>query len=126
MPAGDGSVHSEMPEQDEGLLRGFQLWVNLPTRDKMTAPRYQDIAPEAIPTVHIGAGATAPRRHTAFVYVYEGAARIGSGAGATAVQRGELAVLGSGDRVDLAAAAGPARLLLVRGRAPRAARAPHG
>ncbi|HJU07184.1 MAG TPA: pirin family protein, partial [Rhodanobacteraceae bacterium] len=51
MTAGRGIVHSEMPEQDHGLMRGFQLWVNLPAADKMTAPRYQDIAPEKIPAV---------------------------------------------------------------------------
>jgi redox-sensitive bicupin YhaK (pirin superfamily) len=49
MTAGRGIVHSEMPEQEEGLMQGFQLWVNLPASDKMTAPRYQDIAPERIP-----------------------------------------------------------------------------
>jgi quercetin 2,3-dioxygenase len=49
MTAGRGIVHSEMPEQENGLMQGFQLWVNLPARDKMTAPRYQDIAPERIP-----------------------------------------------------------------------------
>ncbi|MGH6948997.1 MAG: pirin family protein, partial [Kiloniellales bacterium] len=49
MTAGRGIVHSEMPEQEDGLMRGFQLWVNLPAKDKMTAPRYQDIAPERIP-----------------------------------------------------------------------------
>src|SRR5699024_3383458 len=42
---------SEMPEQEEGLMRGFQLWVNLRARDKMTDPRCQDIAPERIPEV---------------------------------------------------------------------------
>jgi redox-sensitive bicupin YhaK (pirin superfamily) len=51
MTAGRGIVHSEMPEQENGLMWGFQLWVNLPAKDKMTAPRYQDIAPERIPEV---------------------------------------------------------------------------
>lgn len=51
MTAGRGILHSEMPEQEDGLMWGFQLWVNLPAKDKMTAPRYQDIAPEAVPTV---------------------------------------------------------------------------
>jgi redox-sensitive bicupin YhaK (pirin superfamily) len=51
MTAGRGIVHSEMPEQEDGLMWGFQLWVNLPASDKMTAPRYQDIAPERIPDV---------------------------------------------------------------------------
>ncbi|MGN6729071.1 MAG: pirin family protein [Rhodanobacteraceae bacterium] len=56
MTAGRGIVHSEMPEQDHGLMRGFQLWVNLPAKDKMSAPRYQDIAPEKIPGVEPAAG----------------------------------------------------------------------
>ena len=56
MTAGRGIVHSEMPEQDHGLMRGFQLWVNLPAADKMTAPRYQDIAPEKIPAVEPAQG----------------------------------------------------------------------
>jgi len=59
MTAGRGIVHSEMPEQEEGLMQGFQLWVNLPAKDKMTAPRYQDIAPERIPVVELGQGARA-------------------------------------------------------------------
>lgn len=49
MTAGRGIVHSEMPEQEGGLMWGFQLWVNLPASDKMNPPRYQDIAPERIP-----------------------------------------------------------------------------
>jgi quercetin 2,3-dioxygenase len=52
MTAGRGIVHSEMPEQEDGLMWGFQLWVNLPAKDKMTAPRYQDIAPEQVPQLH--------------------------------------------------------------------------
>ena len=59
MTAGRGIVHSEMPEQEDGLMWGFQLWVNLPARDKMTAPRYQDIPATQIPQVDLGAGATA-------------------------------------------------------------------
>ncbi len=49
MTAGRGLVHSEMPEQEEGRMRGFQLWVNLPAKDKMSAPRYQEFAPDRIP-----------------------------------------------------------------------------
>jgi redox-sensitive bicupin YhaK (pirin superfamily) len=56
MTAGRGIVHSEMPEQEEGLMRGFQLWVNLPAKDKMTAPRYQEFPAEQIPIVAAGAG----------------------------------------------------------------------
>jgi redox-sensitive bicupin YhaK (pirin superfamily) len=56
MTAGRGIIHSEMPQQENGLLWGFQLWVNLPAKLKMTAPRYQDIEPGRIPEVeHEGA-----------------------------------------------------------------------
>lgn len=42
MTAGKGIIHSEMPEQEQGLLQGYQLWVNLPAKDKMQAPAYQE------------------------------------------------------------------------------------
>lgn len=56
MTAGRGIVHSEMPEQEDGLMWGFQLWVNLPARDKMTAPRYQEFDPAAVPLVELASG----------------------------------------------------------------------
>jgi hypothetical protein len=59
MTAGRGIVHSEMPEQDHGLMQGFQLWVNLPAKDKLVAPRYQDIGADRVPTAELGAGASA-------------------------------------------------------------------
>lgn len=49
MTAGRGIVHSEMPEQEEGLLMGFQLWVNLPATAKMTPPSYQEYTPDQVP-----------------------------------------------------------------------------
>lgn len=51
MTAGRGIVHSEMPEQEDGRMRGFQLWVNLPAKDKMVDPRYQEFAPEELAVV---------------------------------------------------------------------------
>jgi redox-sensitive bicupin YhaK (pirin superfamily) len=149
MTAGRGIVHSEMPEQVDGLMWGFQLWINLPGRLKMSAPRYQDIAPEAIPMVTLPDGGTAkviagrldgvrgpvdatatepayldvnlpagarfryvlPVRHAAFVYLYDGALRIGG----TEVKTRHLAVLGAGDAVE-ATAQGAARFLLLAGR----------
>jgi redox-sensitive bicupin YhaK (pirin superfamily) len=51
MTAGRGVIHSEMPEQQEGRMEGFQLWLNLPSRDKMCAPAYRDIRPDQIPEV---------------------------------------------------------------------------
>jgi redox-sensitive bicupin YhaK (pirin superfamily) len=67
MTAGRGIVHSEMPEQENGLLRGFQLWVNLPARAKMTTPGYQEFPPAGVPlethadgsTIRVIAGTTA-------------------------------------------------------------------
>lgn len=150
MTAGRGIVHSEMPEQEEGLMRGFQLWVNLPARDKMCAPRYQDIPPAAIPVFEPGDGnrikiiagryagiagpvsavATEPlyldvhlvpqtelaipvaADHSGFVYVYEGVAVAGD----KPLAKGELGVLGSGDRLTLRTGDEPARLLVVAGK----------
>ena len=154
MTAGRGIVHSEMPEQEDGLMWGFQLWVNLPRKDKMSAPRYQDIAPERIPEVDLGSGARAriiagrlagiegpvrgvatepqyfdialpagssasialPSTHHAFAYPYEGAVRIGAGADATVLARGELGVLTRGESVTIVASDGACRLILVAGR----------
>ena len=49
MTAGKGIVHSEMPEQENGLLMGFQLWVNLPAKAKMSEPGYQEYSPSETP-----------------------------------------------------------------------------
>ena len=163
MTAGRGLVHSEMPEQVEGLMRGFQRWINLPARLKMTAPRYQEYAPERIPSVAAGPGVRAkviagavagvrgpieaeatdptyldlcldadaayghavPAGHNAFVYVFEGAARVGAD-DAQRVVKGELAVLADGTRIDLRADGAPARVLLLAGRPLREPVAKYG
>lgn len=49
MTAGRGVTHSELPEQEDGRMEGFQLWLNLPGKDKMRAPWYRDIQSESIP-----------------------------------------------------------------------------
>ncbi len=49
MTAGRGIIHSEMPQQEEGRMRGFQLWINLPSAEKMKPAGYRDITPEEIP-----------------------------------------------------------------------------
>ena len=153
MTAGRGILHSEMPEQEDGLMWGFQLWVNLPAKDKMTAPRYQDIAPERIPEIDLEPGAhvrviageigavvgpvqavaTAPvyvdlrlekgaqaeiplpAGHNAFIYVYEGQARIGESS-RSQLLRGDLGVLEKGETVRVTAPDAGARLILVAGR----------
>ncbi|MEQ8344766.1 MAG: pirin family protein [Sneathiellaceae bacterium] len=83
MTAGRGIIHSEMPEQKDGLLWGFQLWVNLPGRDKMSAPRYQEFDAGQIPvetrqdgtrvkviTGRTGSGTEGPVRDVAVAPLY--------------------------------------------------------
>jgi redox-sensitive bicupin YhaK (pirin superfamily) len=53
MTAGRGIIHSEMPQQEAGRMRGFQLWINLPGRDKMKAAGYRDLEPAQIPTAEL-------------------------------------------------------------------------
>ncbi len=153
MTAGRGIVHSEMPEQDDGLMWGFQLWVNLPAHDKMCAPRYQEFLPEAIPVVrpndgtlvHLIAGelcgATGPVQgiattplywdislganghfapevadsHQAFLYVFQGNAVVVPNEGHRVAQ-GQMAVLGSGNTIEIRAEQADTRLLLIAGR----------
>jgi hypothetical protein len=141
MTAGRGIVHSEMPSpamrRRGGRMHGFQLWVNLPARAKMTAPHYQEIpragipeaaTPDGLASVHVIAGEALGARavietrtpigflhwiftpgvavevpvapdHAAYVYVFEGAVRVGG----REITDGQLAALGDGDTVQFAA-----------------------
>ncbi|MBX7197356.1 MAG: pirin family protein [Sandaracinaceae bacterium] len=150
MTAGRGIVHSEMPEQEEGLVWGFQLWLNLPATDKMRAPEYRDLQPWDIPVAKLAGGVEArvlagrvgetvgpigdrattpyyvdvsipagervtlelPEALAGFVYPFEGGVSVGD----RPLARGELGVLGEGQRVTLKAHGGPARALVVAGR----------
>ncbi|TDG15189.1 pirin family protein [Seongchinamella unica] len=56
MTAGRGVIHSEMPEQEDGLLHGFQLWLNLPAAQKMQPAAYQEITREQIPVIELDGG----------------------------------------------------------------------
>ncbi len=58
MTAGRGIIHSEMPEQEEGRMAGFQLWVNLAAKDKLTAPAYRDVPPADVPVYTLDNGAS--------------------------------------------------------------------
>lgn len=58
MTAGRGIIHSEMPQQDSGLMRGFQLWINLPAAEKMQPAGYQDLPPTDFPAHTLANGAT--------------------------------------------------------------------
>ena len=149
MKAASGVIHSEMPQQTNGLMRGFQLWINLPANEKMSDPAYQEFSASAIPEVALAqgrvrvlAGAFEGTRgviedpatdvlyldvsldaharfelslsetHNAFVYVFEGGARL---AGAELKQH-TLAVLGAGEGVEIEAGDAGARFILVAGR----------
>ena len=59
MTAGRGIIHSEVPQQEQGRMRGFQLWINLPAREKMKPAGYRDIQPEEIPVVALAGGGRA-------------------------------------------------------------------
>jgi len=164
MTAGRGLIHSEMPEQESGRMRGFQLWVNLPARDKMTEPKYQEYPPERIPVATPAAGVTVkviagrvgdvvgpivqpatdplyldielapgtawqyrlPEEHSAFAYAFEGAATVGEGDDARALESQQLAVLGGGSELHLRAGDAGARLILVAGRPLREPVMRHG
>ena len=58
MTAGRGVIHSEIPEQKDGVMEGFQLWLNLPAKDKMAEPWYRDFASADIPEYVTGNGVT--------------------------------------------------------------------
>ena len=57
MTAGRGVIHSEIPQQEEGRMAGFQLWLNLPASDKMSAPWYRDFKAEELPRLRTAEGA---------------------------------------------------------------------
>jgi quercetin 2,3-dioxygenase len=56
MTAGRGIIHSEMPQQESGRMRGFQLWINLPAKEKMKPAGYRDIPAAQIPVVQLSGG----------------------------------------------------------------------
>jgi redox-sensitive bicupin YhaK (pirin superfamily) len=161
MTAAHGIIHSEMPQQTEGRMRGFQLWLNLPAREKMKPASYRDIPAQEIPVVELAGGGRVkvlagtarigspvtgpvntpqapistdplyldirlpaaatlelplPAEHNAFLYVYEGEARVGPAAAASALPHRAAGVLSLGDSVRIQAGGGEARLLLLAAR----------
>ena len=142
MTAGRGVIHSEMPEQEEGLMEGVQLWLNLPARDKMGTPWYRDIPAAEVPRFALESGAMVqviagashgvagavqrdgtqplyldidlPAGHNAFLYAFRGEVVV-EGKG---VPQARMAILDNArgaDGVRIKAAA-PSRLLLIAGR----------
>ena len=151
MTAARGLVHSEMPQQTEGRMRGFQLWLNLPAAEKMKDPAYRDIAAREIPVVKLAGGevsviagalrgtrgpiaggttdpyywdvrlepnavfeAALPEAHNAFVYAYEGEARLGEDRQVLPHRAAGLLSTGAGLRIE--AGAKGARVLVLAGR----------
>jgi redox-sensitive bicupin YhaK (pirin superfamily) len=144
MTAGRGVIHSEMPEQNEGLMEGFQLWLNLPASEKMRDPWYRDIPNAEVPrftlqsgvTVQVIAGSAhgvdgAVQRagteplyldielplaagHNAFLYVFRGEAVVGG----KGVAQARMAILDNAEGADgvVIKASTPTRLLLIAGR----------
>ncbi len=166
MTAARGIIHSEMPQQTEGRMRGFQLWLNLPAAEKMKPAAYIDIPSAEIPVIAMAPGATAkviagaiegagqdagrkavgpigaagglatdpryidfhlesgavieaplPAGHNAFIYVYDGDARVGPpGPGQKPVPHRAAGLLSDGEGVRIEAGENGARLLLLAGR----------
>jgi redox-sensitive bicupin YhaK (pirin superfamily) len=159
MTAARGIIHSEMPQQSEGRMRGFQLWLNLPSKDKMKAAGYRDIPASEIPRVllplggevkviagaltldetttsgpvngggarlstdplyldvHLPVGGEFNARvaagYSAFLYTYEGSAKIGTAGAAKPLPHRAAGVLSDGDRVRVEAGAEGVRFLLL-------------
>jgi redox-sensitive bicupin YhaK (pirin superfamily) len=159
MTAARGIIHSEMPQQSEGRMRGFQLWINLPSKEKMKPARYRDIPAQQIPLLQLASGASAKviagtvvldaqrisgpvndadqplstdplyldlklpagadiivpvtRGHNAFLYVYEGEAKVGDAGSAQALPYRAAGVLSDGDSVRVQGAERGAQLLLL-------------
>jgi redox-sensitive bicupin YhaK (pirin superfamily) len=162
MTAAAGIIHSEMPQQTEGRMRGFQLWLNLPAAEKMRPAHYRDIPAAEIPTLQLhegvrinliagslelpGARASGPVNgpgaamrtdplyldvhlpasraielpvtagHNAFIYLYDGDARVGPAEQARLLPHRAAGVLDDGDGVRIEAGAGGARALLLAAR----------
>jgi redox-sensitive bicupin YhaK (pirin superfamily) len=149
MKAASGVIHSEMPQQTDGLMRGFQLWINLPASEKMSDPAYQEFSSDAIQEVALDQGRVRvlagrfgttrgviedpatdilyldvaldararfdlplSETHNAFIYVFEGGARLAG----EALAKHTLAVLGAGDAMEIEAGEEGARFILVAGR----------
>jgi redox-sensitive bicupin YhaK (pirin superfamily) len=108
MTAGRGVIHSEMPMQEHGRMRGFQLWINLPAAEKMKPAAYRDIAPTQIPIALLAGGGQ--------VKVIAGRVEVGGRtiAGPINARSGEMATdplyldvhLGAGEAYDQALAPG--------------------
>jgi redox-sensitive bicupin YhaK (pirin superfamily) len=154
MSAGRGIIHSEMPEQERGRLAGFQLWVNLPGRLKMSSPDYREFPADDIPEevrnngvkIRVITGTTSDGTQgpvanvvtrplyldismppgsefiesllpdqSAFVFVIDGAITIGGRTtqNSRTVSSRQLAVLGPGKQVNVAADDDACRFLLV-------------
>jgi redox-sensitive bicupin YhaK (pirin superfamily) len=159
MTAARGIIHSEMPQQSEGRMRGFQLWLNLPSKEKMKAAGYRDIPASEIPRVLLPLGgevkviagaltldesttsgpvngggarlstdplyldvrlpvgdefnARVAAGYSAFLYTYEGSAKIGTAGATKPLPHRAAGVLSDGDGVRVEAGAEGVRFLLL-------------
>jgi quercetin 2,3-dioxygenase len=162
MTAARGIIHSEMPQQSAGRMRGFQLWLNLPSQEKMKPAAYRDIPASEIPLLKLPQGGevrviageltldgdtthgpvngidaklstdplyldvrlpagtefSAPiaAGHSAFLYAYEGSAKIGAAGSAKPLPHRAAGVLSDGDSVRVQAGTEGARFLLLAAR----------
>jgi len=159
MTAARGIIHSEMPQQSEGRMRGFQLWLNLPAREKMKPAGYRDIPAREVPKVSLPQGGEVkviagvftldetttegpvnghgaklstdplyldirlpaggefsthiPAGHNAFLYTYEGSAKIGAPGAGKPLPHRAAGVLSDGDSVRVEAGPDGVRFLVL-------------
>jgi quercetin 2,3-dioxygenase len=159
MTAARGIVHSEMPLQSDGRMRGFQLWLNLPAKEKMKPAAYRDIPASEVPSITLPQGGSArviagalslagttvagpvngrgdtittdpiyidvhlppdveftvpvTAGHNAFIYVYEGHAKLGPTDGDKSLPHRAAGVLSDGDMVRVQAGTDGTRFLLL-------------
>lgn len=99
MTAAHGIIHSEMPEQKHGLLHGFQLWINLPAKEKMKPPHYQDFSASDIPHIELAGGSTI--KIIAGEYVTEAGKISGAVTGVTTSPMYFDVFLSSGQQLDI-------------------------
>src|SRR5688572_26680696 len=124
MTAGRGIIHSEMPQQEQGRMRGFQLWLNLPAKEKMKPAGYRDIQPAEIPRVDLPRGGSV--KVIAGKFLLEGRSTAGPILGLTTDPTYLDVQLVAGEQIEITAGKDGARFLLLAGKPLREPIAQYG
>jgi len=126
MLAGRGVIHSEMPEQTEGRLHGFQLWLYLPAAEKMQLARYQDFQREELPLISLDIQLPAGASYSPLLAGYAAVALYVYQGQAGQLTQSQMGFYGEGEQLTVTAGEHGVRLLLLAGRAIGEPIAQHG